>query len=123
MLVGTLNGEIDIKPAGNSSVLGKLNICTKRSYTNFKTKQLEVESSYLTIDCWGQVAESCRGFNVGDTVEIEGRLKINNWVDKTSGQEKKMLVVVADSVNLLSERKEISDSMRNKMQILDELPF
>jgi len=57
---------------------------------------------FLDVTVWGKSAEFCRDYlKKGSRVLIEGRLQLDQWEDRTTGQKRSKLKVVAQSVQSL----------------------
>ena len=58
---------------------------------------------FLDVDVWDRQAETCQQYlSKGSPVFIEGRLQINTWDDKETGQKRSRLKVRAERVQFLS---------------------
>lgn len=55
--------------------------------------------TFVDITAWNKTAEFLQRFGgKGKCVLVEGRLKMDKWVDKQSGQNRSKLKIVADSI-------------------------
>jgi single-strand DNA-binding protein len=60
------------------------------------------EVLYVDIDVWDKQAEAVSKYlNKGSPCFVEGRLKLDSWDDKESGQKKSKIKVVAERVQFL----------------------
>jgi single-strand DNA-binding protein len=63
------------------------------------------ETTYVDVTLWGRQAEIAGEYcKKGRSVYIEGRLQLDSWEDKTSGQKRSKLRVVGESFQLLGPR-------------------
>ena len=96
MLMGNLTRDVETRTAGNTTV-GNFGIALNRKY---KTKDGEQREETTFVDCtaWGRTAEVMAQYiGKGDPVFIEGRLKLDEWEDKNSGQKRSKIEVVVES--------------------------
>jgi len=65
------------------------------------------EVSFVDFDSWGKLAENlCQYKKKGEPVLVEGRLKLETWDDKETGQKRSKLKVVAENVVFLGSKPE-----------------
>ena len=68
-----------------------------------KTNEKKSEVTFVDVEVWGKQAEPCQKYlTKGSPVMIEGRLKLDQWEDKASGQKRSKLKIVAENVQFLS---------------------
>lgn len=116
-----LMGRLTDAPEGPRSLpnsgtaVTKFRMAVGRSKKNPQTGQWENDPNTLYIDCEAfDYADSKRKIgNVisqyvkkGDQVFIEGRLQLDQWDDKTSGQKRSKHKVIVESVELLGGSKQ-----------------
>jgi single-strand DNA-binding protein len=62
---------------------------------------------FIDVECWGQTAEFVVQYlQKGDKVAIDGRLKMDTWQDRNTGENRQRIRVVADSVESLRGRRD-----------------
>ena len=85
-------------------VAGNLRVCELRLAVNrrYKDRQgtLKEDTCFLDAECLFSQGENnpADGLRKGSTVFIEGRLKLDQWDDKQSGQHRSRLKVVAERI-------------------------
>ena len=63
------------------------------------------EVTYVDVTLWGKTAETAGQYLAkGRSVFVDGRLALETWEDKQSGQKRSRLKVVAESVQFLGSR-------------------
>jgi len=63
------------------------------------------EVTFVDVTLWGKTAENAGQYLVkGRNVFVDGRLALETWEDKQSGQKRSRLKVVAESVQFLGAR-------------------
>lgn len=107
ILLGTLTRDPDVKYTPKGTALAQLGLAINRVYTNDAGEKIE-EATFVDVELWGRLAEIAGDFlKKGKPVFIEGRLKLDTWDDKQSGQKRSKLKVVGENLQLLGgpERK------------------
>ena len=102
ILVGNLGKDPEVRYTSGGQAVANLRIATSRSWTDKQSGQKKEETEWHDVEVWGKQAEQCGEFLAkGRQVYVEGRLKTDNWDDKTSGQKRSRVKVVADTVRFL----------------------
>ena len=103
-LMGNLTREPEFKAVG-SSTLANLGLAVNRRYTSASGEKRE-EVTYVDVSFWGKMAELLQKFQVskGTPLFIDGRLQLDSWEDKQSGQKRSKLRVVGETFQLLQPK-------------------
>ncbi len=102
ILVGNLGKDPEVRYTSGGQAVANLRIATSRSWTDKQSGQRKEETEWHDVEVWGKQAEQCGEYlSKGRQVYVEGRLKTDKWQDKTSGQERSKVKVVADTVRFL----------------------
>lgn len=100
VLVGNLTRDPEYKQLPSGQPICRLGLATNRQFKN-RQGTMTQEVCFIDIDVWGVQAESCRQYlQKGQSVLIEGRLKLDSWEDQ-QGQKRSKHSVVADRVVFL----------------------
>lgn len=101
MLIGNVTRDPEVKFTPKGSAVTDLGLAINRNYTNQSGQKVE-EVTYVDVELWGRLAEIAGEYaKKGRAVYIEGRLRIDSWEDKQSGQKRNRLRVVGDNMQLL----------------------
>ena len=75
---------------------------------------------YLSVSCFGKTADIVRQYagTKGTQIGVTGRLRQENWDDKTTGAKRSKISCVAERVTLIGGRKDSSD--QSPSQYTDE---
>lgn len=104
MLIGNVTRDPEIKYTPKGSAVADLGLAINRTYTNQGGEKVE-EVTYVDVELWGRLAEIAGEYaKKGRPVFIEGRLRIDSWEDKQSGQKRSKLKVVGEGLQLLGSR-------------------
>lgn len=97
----------------NNFKFAKLTIVTE--YTP-KSRGGEEKKEVCYLDCtvWNAEAELCAKYlTSGSVIAVEGRLKLEKWMDKATNSERTKHVLVADTVTFL-EKIKLDEPMREE---------
>ena len=76
-----------------------------RTFTTESGEKRE-EVTFIDITFWGRTAEIAGEYlKKGRSVFIEGRLQLDTWDDKQTGQKRSKLKVVGDGMQMLGSRE------------------
>jgi single-strand DNA-binding protein len=105
--MGNLTRDPEVKSVGSGSHLANLSLAVNRRYSTGSGEKRE-EVTYVDITFWGKQAELFSRLNIkkGTPLLIEGRLHLESWEDKQSGQKRSKLKVVGESLQLVGGKRE-----------------
>ena len=104
-LIGNLTRDPEMRHTSKGSAVTGFGLAVNRNYKN-AAGEIEEETTFLDVSAFGQQAETVSKFlKKGAAVFVEGRLRLDQWDDKTTGQKRSKIVVIADRVQFLSPRK------------------
>ena len=105
MLIGNVTRDPELKYTPKGSAVTDLGLAVNRSYTNQATGEKVEETTFVDVELWGRLAEIAGEYaKKGRPVFIEGRLRMDSWEDKQSGQKRSRLKVTAEGLQLLGGR-------------------
>ena len=105
MLMGNLTRDPEIKYTPKGTAIANFGMAINRNYSTEGGEKRE-EVTFIDIEAFGRTAEIIgEYFKKGRPIFIEGRLKLDTWDDKQTGQKKSKLRVVADSFEFLGSRE------------------
>jgi single-strand DNA-binding protein len=104
MLMGNLTRDIELRTTPSGQSVGKFGLAVNRVwYTPDGEKKEEV--TFVDCDVWGKQAETMAKYlSKGRGVFIEGRLKLDQWDDKETGQKRSKMGVVVESFQFIGAR-------------------
>ena len=101
-LAGRLTRDPDLRYTASNVALCKLGLAVSRI---FRTKDGErrEETLFINATAWRGTAEFCKErLHKGDPVIIEGRLKSDEWEDKSTGQRRTSIEAQVDRLQQLA---------------------
>lgn len=116
VIAGRLTRDPEVKFIASGKAVCNFSIANSRFFRD-KSGEKKEETSFVDVTCWDKTAEWV-GENIkkGRPVLIEGRLKSEQWEDKTSGQKRSRTGVSATSVLPLDWDGEKGDSRPTSQQ-------
>src|ERR1700757_3876840 len=104
ILLGNLTRDPEVRYTPKGSAVADLGIAVNRQYTLENGEKRE-EVTFVDVTFWGRTAEVAGEYlKKGRPVFIEGRLQLDTWDDKQSGQKRSKLKVIGETMQLLGSR-------------------
>ena len=104
ILLGNLTRDPEVRYTPKGSAVCDLGIAVNRQYTLDSGEKRE-EVTYVDVVLWSRLAEIAGEYlKKGRPVFIEGRLQLDTWDDKQSGQKRSKLRVIGETMQLLGGR-------------------
>jgi single-strand DNA-binding protein len=104
ILVGNLTRDPEVRYTPKGSAVADIALAVNRNYT-LETGEKREEVTFVDVTLWGRTAEIAGEYlKKGRPVLIEGRLQMDTWDDKQTGQKRSKLKVVGESMQLLGGR-------------------
>ena len=101
LLMGNLTRDPEVRYTPKGTAIANIGLAVNRVYKTESGEQKE-EVTFVDIEVWGRQAETVGQYlSKGRPVFVEGRLKLDSWEDKESGQRRNKLKVVAERVQFL----------------------
>jgi single-strand DNA-binding protein len=101
ILIGNLTRDPELRYTPKGTAIAKIGLAVNRVWTSESGEKKE-EVTFIDVDIFGRTAENVGQYmRKGRPIMIEGRLKLDQWDDKTTGQKRSRLGVVAETVQFL----------------------
>ena len=101
ILVGNLTRDPELRYTPKGTAIAKIGVAVNRVWTTETGEKME-EVTFVDVDVFGRTAENVGQYmRKGRPILIEGRLRLDQWDDKQTGQKKSKLGVVAETVQFL----------------------
>ena len=99
-LIGRLGKDPELRVTQGGISVAKFSIAVDR-------RDEAKNTDWFDVTCFGKVAENTGQFmKKGCMVGITGRLQLDKWKDKNSGQNKSKVSIIANQVDFLSRAGE-----------------
>lgn len=109
MILGNLTRDPELKQTPSGMVVANLGLAVNRKWKD-KSGEMQEEATFIDCEAWGKTAELAGQYLTrGKPVFIEGRLKMDEWTDKTTGDKRTKLKVVIENLHFLPRQRSDDD--------------
>ena len=106
LLIGNLTRDPEVRYTPKGTAVADIGIAVNRVYSGEDGEKKE-EVTFVDVTLWGRQAEVAQEYlKKGRQVFVEGRLQLDTWDDKQTGQKRSRLRVVAENMQMLGSRGE-----------------
>ena len=106
LLIGNLTRDPEVRYTPKGTAVVDIGVAVNRVYSAEDGERKE-ETTFVDVTLWGRQAEVAGQYlKKGRPVFIEGRLQLDTWDDKQTGQKRSRLRVVCENMQLLGSRPE-----------------
>ena len=107
ILLGNLTRDPQVRYTPGGTAVAELGLAVNRTWFDQKTNSRREETTFVDVTLWGRQAEVAGEYLAkGRQVLIEGRLQLDTWEDKESGQKRSKLKVVSENMKMVGGRGE-----------------
>lgn len=101
MLMGNVTRDIELRYTPKGTAVADIGLAVNRIRTGESGERIE-ETTFVDITLWGRTAEVAHQYSgKGKPLFVEGRLHMDSWDDKASGQKRTKLKVVGENIQLM----------------------
>jgi len=101
ILIGNITRDIELRYTPKGSAVADISLACNRVRSGDDGNRIE-EVTYVDVTLWGRQAELANQYlSKGRPVYIEGRLQMDTWQDKQTGQNRSKLKVVGETMQFL----------------------
>lgn len=105
ILVGNLTRDPEVKYTPKGTAITDIGLAVNRTYSTDSGEKRE-EVTFVDVTLWGRTAEIVGEYcKKGRPLLVEGRLQMDTWDDKATGQKRSKLKVVGENIQLLGSRE------------------
>lgn len=102
MLIGNLTRDPELRHTPKGTAVAELGLAINRVWMDDQKGKQE-ETTFVDVTLWGRQAELAQQYlTKGRPVYIEGRLNLDTWDDKATGQKRSKLKVIGENLQFLS---------------------
>ncbi len=106
LLIGNLTRDPEVRYTPKGTAVTEIGLAVNRVYSGEDGEKKE-EVTFVDVTLWARQAEIAGQYlKKGRPVFIEGRLQLDSWDDKQTGQKRSRLRVVAENLQLLGGRQD-----------------
>ena len=101
ILAGNLTRDPELRFTPKGTAICKLGLAINRTWSN-ETGEKKEETTFVDLDAFGRQAETIAQYlKKGGGIMIEGRLRLDQWDDKQTGQKRSKLGVVVEGFQFI----------------------
>lgn len=105
ILMGNLTRDPQVRYTSGQTAVADIGLAVNRVWYDKNTREKREEVTFVDITLWGRDAENAGEYlSKGRSVLIEGRLKLDQWDDKNTGQKRSKLTVVCENMTFVGSR-------------------
>lgn len=102
ILVGNLTRDPEVRYTASGTAVTEIGLAINRKWFDKQSNSRKEETTFVDITVWGRTAEVAGEYlTTGSNVLVEGRLQLDQWEDKESGQKRSKLKVICEQMTML----------------------
>lgn len=106
-IVGNVTGDIEYKVTPSGTAVAKFGVAWNRRWQ--QDGEWQEEAHFFDVTAWKELADNvANSLNKGDRVTVTGRLNLDRWEDKNTGDKRSKVAIIADEVSVSLRWAEVS---------------
>jgi len=111
LLIGNLTRDPEVRYTPKGTPVAEIGLAVNRVIPGSEEGERREEVTFVDVTLWNRQAELAEQYlKKGRAVFIEGRLQLDTWDDKQTGQKRSRLRVVAENLQFLDSRRDAEGS-------------
>jgi len=107
ILVGNLTKDPQVRYTPGGTAVTDVGLAINRVWFDKQTNTRKEDVTFVEVTLWGRQAEVAGEYLAkGRSVLIEGRLQLDQWEDRETGQKRSKLKVVGEQMTMLGSRSD-----------------
>lgn len=107
ILIGNLTRDPQVRYTPGGMAVSDIGLAVNRTWVDKQTNQKKEDVTFVDVTLWGRTAEIAGEYlTKGKQVLIEGRLQLDTWDDKETGQKRNKLKVIGENMTMLGSRQD-----------------
>ena len=107
ILIGNLTRDPQVRYTPGGMAVSDIGLAVNRTWFDKQTNSKKEDVTFVDVTLWGRTAEIAGEYlSKGKQVLIEGRLQLDSWDDKETGQKRNKLKVIGENMTMLGSRQE-----------------
>ncbi len=105
ILVGNLTRDPEVRYIPSGTAVTDIGLAVNRTWFDKQSNSRKEDVTFVDVTLWGRTAEIAGEYlSKGRPVLIEGRLHMDTWQDKETGQNRSKLKVIGEQMTMLGSR-------------------
>ncbi len=101
ILIGNLTRDPELKYTAKGTAITMITVAVNRRWKN-EAGEWQEDVTFVGVDAFGRQAETIGQYlKKGRSIMVEGRLKLDQWDDKATGQKRSKLGVVLENFQFM----------------------
>lgn len=107
-LLGRLTRAVELRTTPGGHPVAQFSLALNRKWRD-EAGQMQEETTFVDIEAWGKRAETLAKYTAkGDPLYVGGRLRLDQWTDKTTNEKRSRLKVVLDDFQFLLKAQPVT---------------
>lgn len=109
MLIGNLTRDPEVRYTPKGTAVVEIGLAVNRIWNDDQGQRRE-ETTFVDVTFWSKQAETIGQYmSKGKSLFVEGRLQLDSWDDRETGQKRSKLRVVGENFQFLGSREGSGD--------------
>lgn len=106
ILIGNLTRDPELKfTKGTNKAVAEMSIAVNGKHKKANGEEVD-DTFYMDIVAYGSIAETCkRILHKGDALYVDGKIKVDTWVDRNTGAKKQKLFIISEHLNFFPRQQ------------------
>lgn len=105
VIKGNLTRDPELRYTPKGTAIANISIAVNEVWYN-EQKEKQEKVHFFEVDCWGNRAETvAQYFHKGKPILVTGKLKLEQWDDKETGQKRSKVKIVMDAFDFCGDTK------------------
>lgn len=106
-IAGNITRDIEMKFTPGGMGIASFGVAINRKFKDKSTGEMREDVTFVDCDAFGKTAEAMHKYLAkGSPVYLEGRLKLDSWEDKQTGQKRSKLKVVVENFQFVGSKSD-----------------
>lgn len=123
ILMGNLTRDVEVRYTPGGLAVTDIGLAVNRTWFDKATNEKKEDVTFVDVTLWGRQAEVANEYlGKGRGVMIEGRLQLDQWDDRETGQKRSKLKVIGESMTMLPGGGQGQEQPQSQPQVTQAAP-
>jgi single-strand DNA-binding protein len=106
MLIGNLTRDPELRVTPKGTSVAQFSLAVNRKWRDEAGRDME-EVTYVDVEAWGKHGENIAKYcTKGRPLFVEGRLRLDQWEDKTTKEKRSRMKIVVETFQFLGSGRD-----------------
>ena len=123
-IAGNITRDPELKATPGGASVASMTVAVNRTWKD-QSGQLQEDVMFADVTAFGKTADIvAQHLKKGNPIYLEGRLKLDKWDDKKTGEKKSKLRVIMESFQFVGSKQATAETTKPERQkpTIDDLP-